>query len=131
MSIKDRIALLKDELKMTTDDLSIKSGVPVGTINKILNGETPNPRLSTSKSIARALGCTLDYLTGESDSLSYAKLENNFILSEEITPYDCSINCTNDERDLVYLWREASIEGKEAAKAVLTAYKKPSQDCAI
>lgn len=67
MRMKERIAARKELFNMTTEDLSIKSGVPVGTINKILNGETPNPRLSTSKALAMALHCSLDYLTGESD----------------------------------------------------------------
>lgn len=67
MDMKDRIAALKERNNMTTEDLSIKSGVPIGTINKILNGETPNPRLSTSKALAKALNCSLDFLTGESD----------------------------------------------------------------
>lgn len=75
MQLNDRVSTLKDHLNMTTEDLSIKSGIPVGTINKILNGETPNPRLSTTAALANALDCTIDYLTGN---------QNNFSCQDEI-----------------------------------------------
>ena len=42
------------------NDLAAKSGVPIGTLNKILNGESKSPKYSTVESIARALGCTTD-----------------------------------------------------------------------
>ena len=34
----------KNELGITTEQLSRLSGIPTGTINKILNGETKSPR---------------------------------------------------------------------------------------
>ena len=45
---------------MTIDALSEKSGVPKGTLNKILNGITRDPQLETVKALAHALGCTLE-----------------------------------------------------------------------
>ena len=42
--MKEYIKRKKEELGMTTEALSKLSGVPVGTINKILNGETKSPR---------------------------------------------------------------------------------------
>lgn len=89
MNMKDRIAALKEHNNMTTEDLSIKSGVPIGTINKILNGETPNPRLSTSKALAKALNCSLDFLTGESDD------RGSLYVSEEKIEYDTNSTDTN------------------------------------
>ena len=56
----ERINEIKKEMGITTDDLSERSGVPVGTLNKILSGQTKDPKLETLKSIARVLGCTLD-----------------------------------------------------------------------
>lgn len=44
-------------------ELSEKSGVPLGTLNKILYGETPNPGLETMKALARVLQCSLDDFT--------------------------------------------------------------------
>ena len=45
---------------LTIDDLAAKSGVPKGTLNKIINGYTRDPQIETVKSIARALNCTLE-----------------------------------------------------------------------
>lgn len=44
---------------MTIDELATKSGVPKGTLNKIIAGTTKAPTLDNMKSIARALGKTL------------------------------------------------------------------------
>ena len=41
----------KNELGITTEQLSRLSGIPVGTINKILNGETKSPRYTTLKAL--------------------------------------------------------------------------------
>lgn len=45
---------------LTIDELAEKSGVPKGTLNKIINGYTRDPQIETVKSIARALNCTLE-----------------------------------------------------------------------
>ena len=41
----------KKKLGMTTEQLSQLSGVPVGTINKILSGETKSPRYDTLRAL--------------------------------------------------------------------------------
>ena len=41
----------KNELGITTEQLSRLSGIPTGTINKILNGETKSPRYATLKAL--------------------------------------------------------------------------------
>ena len=50
----------KKKLGLTTEELSEKSGVPLGTLNKILSGATKDPKLETLKSIAHVLGLSLD-----------------------------------------------------------------------
>ena len=45
----------KRELGLTTEQLSQLSGVPVGTINKILNGETRSPRYHTLQALGKVL----------------------------------------------------------------------------
>lgn len=50
-----KIRSKKEELHITTADLSVLSGVPIGTINKILNGETASPRYATVKALEKAL----------------------------------------------------------------------------
>jgi transcriptional regulator with XRE-family HTH domain len=56
----ERINEYKKKLGMTTEELSEKSGVPIGTLNKILSGATKDPKLETLKAIARVLGLSLD-----------------------------------------------------------------------
>lgn len=47
---------------MSIDQLVEKSGVPKGTVTKVLTGVSPNPALETIKSIAYALDLTLNDL---------------------------------------------------------------------
>ena len=51
----DDLKRKKEEAGMTTATLSKLSGVPVGTINKILNGETKSPRCDTLSALEQAL----------------------------------------------------------------------------
>lgn len=50
----------RKQVGLTIDELAAKSGVPKGTLNKIINGYTRDPQIETVKSIARALNCTLE-----------------------------------------------------------------------
>ena len=65
MNLRERVQALKKAAGMNTDTLSKLSGVPKGTINKILNGETTNPRGQTLNQLARALGCSPEALYGQ------------------------------------------------------------------
>lgn len=56
----EKIAEYKKKLGITSEELSKRSGVPLGTLNKILSGDTKDPKLGTLKAIATVLGCTLD-----------------------------------------------------------------------
>lgn len=62
----EKIAEYKKKMALTTEELSEKSGVPVGTLNKILSGATKDPKLETLKAIARVLGLTLNDFDDES-----------------------------------------------------------------
>ena len=62
MTLRDKLLKLKTENGLTTEVLSERSGVPKGTINKLLNGETRNPTAQTLKRLADALGCELEFL---------------------------------------------------------------------
>lgn len=56
----EKISEYKKKLGLTTAELAERSGVPLGTLNKILSGATKDPKLETLKAIARVLGLTLD-----------------------------------------------------------------------
>jgi len=57
-----RIREIMKEKKIGNKALAEASGLPIGTLNKIIYGETTNPSLDSIKAIAKALGCTLDDL---------------------------------------------------------------------
>ena len=62
MNYIDRIKQLKSEQKITNDRLSEMTGIPLGTLSKILAGISDSPKLANIVAIANALGTSLDYL---------------------------------------------------------------------
>lgn len=42
--------------KITYEELSTRSSIPIGTLKSIFSGRTPNPRIDTVQAIERALG---------------------------------------------------------------------------
>lgn len=56
----EKIAEYKKKLNLTTEELSEKSGIPIGTLNKILSGATKDPKLETLKAIAKVLNLSLN-----------------------------------------------------------------------
>ncbi len=62
MELRSILARLKRENGLTTDMLCALSGVPKGTINKLLNGETKNPTAATLKKLAGAMNCPVELL---------------------------------------------------------------------
>lgn len=80
MEIGELISLYRKQSKMTIDELVEKSGVPKGTLNKIIGGTTKAPTLDNMKSIAKALGKTLaDFDDTPQQKDSYTLLENELI----------------------------------------------------
>ncbi|MGF7436787.1 helix-turn-helix domain-containing protein [Lentilactobacillus senioris] len=60
---RNRIRELRDNKKMTLDDLSKATGIKRGTLNNYELGKT-EPKLETWKKLADYFGTTLDYLVG-------------------------------------------------------------------
>ena len=69
MELGAKLARLKAENRLTTEALSQKSGVPRGTLNKLLNGETRNPTVATLAALAAALNCPLAELCQSADAI--------------------------------------------------------------
>ena len=55
----DEIMSIKKEKKCTTKKLADMSGVPKGTLDKILSGQTKDPKIQTLVSICSVLGCEI------------------------------------------------------------------------
>lgn len=67
---------------MTNEALSEKTGIPNGTLNKILAGTSDDPKLSTLTAFARVFDLSVDYIIfGESDSLHLSKTEKALVLN--------------------------------------------------
>ena len=63
--LSTQLKLLKEKRKLTNQQLSDLSGVPVGTINRILSGQTDNPSFQTVCDMVMAM----DLLHGGSTAL--------------------------------------------------------------
>lgn len=70
MDIGRLISAYRKDANMTIDELATKSGVPKGTLNKIISGDTKSPTLDNVRAIAQALG---KRLADFDDSLATAK----------------------------------------------------------
>jgi len=58
----DRIKRIKNEQKLTNDQLAERSGIPLGTLSKILAGMSDSPKLSNMIALCGALGCSMEYI---------------------------------------------------------------------
>ncbi len=96
----DRIKQLKSQKKITNDMLSDMTGIPLGTLSKILAGISDSPKLANIVSICGALGCSLDYiLTGIPENT------NNYTLDD-------------DEIEFIENYRKLDSHGRELVSLV-------------
>ena len=98
-----RIKKIKNERKMTNDELAEKTGIAVGTLSKILAGISESPKLCNFVAICEALNCSLDYIMYGIEENS-----NNFTLSDE-------------EIALVESYRTLDARGKDTVEAAVKA----------
>ena len=97
----ERIKKLKSSRKITNDKLSEMTGIPLGTLSKLLAGISDSPKLSNIVAISRALDCSLDWLiTGVPENT------NNYTLEPE-------------EMTLVESYRELDSYGRALTLAVM------------
>ena len=101
MDYIDRIKKIKSERKITNDMLSDMTGIPLGTLSKILAGISDSPKLSNILSICNALGCSLDYIVN-----GVEQNDNNYTLED-------------GEIRLVENYRRLDTHGKELCALVV------------
>ncbi len=104
MELRDILTRLKTENGLTTEMLSVRSGVPKGTLNKLLNGETRNPTGGTLKKIADALNCPVQALYSSAA-----------FLREDESDYSYSTGITNAADILPVQRRSIPLLGEIAA----------------
>ena len=74
----DRIKSRKAELKLTNEQLAERSGIPLGTLSKILAGMSDSPKLATMISLCGALDCSVEYIVSGTPENT-----NNYTLNAE------------------------------------------------
>ena len=67
MPLKDRLKQLRAAAGLTQQALATKAGLSMATVIHMEGGRTPDPRASTLKALARALGVTVDELLADDD----------------------------------------------------------------
>ena len=105
MNYIDRIKKLKSERKITNDKLSELTGIPLGTLSKLLAGMSDSPKLSNIISIAEALDCSLDYLVNGVESNN-----NNYMLNRH-------------EMDFIESYRALDEHGKMLVSMIVSKEK--------
>lgn len=100
MGFADRVKRVKATKGLTSEQLAQISGVPIGTLTKLLSGVIEEPKLSVALSIAHALECPVGYLADE---------EGEF-LTETLT---------EREHTLLTNFRALDPHGKELCEMVL------------
>ena len=115
-SYLDRIKLMKNERKMTNEQLSERTGLPLGTLSKILAGMSDSPKLSNIIAICNALDCSVEYIVSGTPENT-----NNYTLTgEEIRMIESWRELDSFGRDLV-----ETVMFKEAQRAAATAVSAP------
>lgn len=86
MKTGELITIYRTEAGMKIEDLAEKSGVPKGTINKMISGDTKSPSYDNIKAVVYAMGKTLDQLAADEklDSPEDEKFSSNW--HKEKTP---------------------------------------------
>ncbi|HBK01579.1 MAG TPA: hypothetical protein DDY77_00920 [Clostridiales bacterium] len=77
---------LKDETKMTYQDIADKSGVPLSTVKRIFSGQTPDPGYTSIISIIEAMGGSAEDIKGNNTSA-----QTNSFVSRQSVERLCSV----------------------------------------
>ena len=71
---------LKSEKKITNEQLSRMTGIPLGTLSKFLAGISDSVKLSNIIAVCNALDCSLDYIiSGQPENTNNYTLEDGEI----------------------------------------------------
>lgn len=64
MPYVEKLKAIRDEKKITNVEIAKISNIPLATVTRVFNGQTPNPTFETISRIAVALGISLDEIIG-------------------------------------------------------------------
>lgn len=97
----DNLKEMKSASKMTTKEISTKSGIPEPTLEKLFAGVTKDPKLGTMRAVVYVLGYTLDDLISGIKPIE--KTESKDVVAQLST----------DEHHLLTVYRSLNRQGKE------------------
>ncbi len=115
----ERIKKLKSAKKITNEQLSLMTGIPLGTLSKFLAGISDSVKLSNIIAVCNALDCSLDYIiSGQPENT------NNYTLSRS------EIKLIEDYRRLDQYGKEliTLVIGKEGERINRTEFSGVSAD---
>ena len=92
----EMIKIFKKQKGFTSKKLSELSGVPIGTLNKILNGQTKNPAYETITALAKALDCSVDIFCDNNTSIDSDKENSNELSAKDNKDIEKKLNETLD-----------------------------------
>lgn len=109
MLLREKLQFLKQRDRLTTKDLACCTGIPMGTINKILSGATAHPSLDAMIKIADVFQVPVRYLADD---------------EQESQPFEMSVfvgnkgmlSISRDEYDLMMLYRNISHQAKKVCR---------------
>ena len=104
------INILRKKQGLKSEELTKISNVSLGTLNKILNGQTKNPTFEVVSAIARALKCSVD----DFDDTKKQPQEN--LTADEKELIECYKLCSDENKEeLLMLARHKALKNTIAA----------------
>ena len=95
----EKLRKLKKQSKMTNEQISQASGVPISTVEKIFSGYTTDPKLETVRKVVTCMGYSLDDIdpSSQPDADLYDYLEHLRTRPELQMLFSLSKNATKEE----------------------------------
>lgn len=100
-SYLDRIKQIKSQRKITNEELAAATGIPLGTLSKLLAGIHDSPRMSSMVAICQALDCSLDYI----------------VLGIPVNTHNATLN--EEEMQLITSYRAVDAYGQTLVRSIL------------
>ena len=112
--LAQKLIFLKERNHMTTRMLSERTGVPVGTLNKIISGATDNPSVRVMEKIADAFGVPIIYFV---DRSIHRDCEIGVFADSRHL-----MNISRREQELVFGFRSLAERGKKMVEDMVKTY---------
>lgn len=93
----------KENSHLTNQQIADISGVPVGTVNRIMSGNCDDPKFQTISALATALNVSLDEFTEEKPTMESKKEEKAFYRDEMYLLFTKMIHRQTIEKNVLFI----------------------------